>query len=114
MISRLSGDLLRWASRDFVRRIVRVAVNSLAGLGLLLVLVTATPLTTWWAGLLAGPWDDPKGGTLIVVSGSVLGGGMIGENSYWRAIYAARAFRLGGFDEVIVSGGGAPAVAIPS
>ena len=97
-----------------MRRIVRAAVNGLAALGLLVVLVTVTPLTPWWAARLAGPWTDPKGDTLIVASGSILGNGMIGESSYWRSIYAALIYRQGGFREVVVSGGGEPApIAVP-
>jgi len=91
-----------------------VALYSLAALGLLVVLVTVTPLTPWWAARLAGPWTDPKGDTLIVVGGSSLGNGMIGDSSYWRAIYGARRYREGGFREVVVTGGGEEGpIAIP-
>jgi uncharacterized SAM-binding protein YcdF (DUF218 family) len=100
--------------RDSVRRIFHAAVNTLAGLGLLVALVTATPLAPWWAEQLAGPWNDPKGDTLIVLGGSILGNGMIGDSSYWRAIYGALTYRQGGFQEVVVSGGGKPGpIAIP-
>jgi uncharacterized SAM-binding protein YcdF (DUF218 family) len=92
-----------------LRRIVQAAIYSLASLGLLMVLVTVTPLTSWWAARLAGPWNNPKGDILIVASGSILGNGMIGESSYWRAIYAALSYREGTFREVVVTGGGAPA-----
>jgi uncharacterized SAM-binding protein YcdF (DUF218 family) len=91
-----------------VRRIAHAAVNSLAALGLLVVLVTVTPLTPWWAAQLAGAWTNPKGDTLIVLGGSILGNGMIGNNSYWRAIYGALSYREGEFREVVVSGGGDP------
>ena len=63
-----------------MRQIVRAAVNSLAALGLLVGLVTVTPLTLWWAARLAGHWTDAKGDTLIVVGGSSLGSGMIGDS----------------------------------
>jgi uncharacterized SAM-binding protein YcdF (DUF218 family) len=97
-----------------VRRIVRAAVYSLAALGLLVVLVTVTPLTPWWAARLAGPWTNPKGDILIVAGGSILRNGAIGESSYWRAIHGALSYREGGFREVVVSGGGEPRpIAIP-
>jgi uncharacterized SAM-binding protein YcdF (DUF218 family) len=83
-------------------------VYGLASLGLLVVVVTATPIVPWWAARLAGPWTDARGDTLIIFSGSVLGNGMIGESSYWRSIYGALAYREGGFTEVVVSGGGKP------
>ena len=39
---------------------------------------------------------------------------MIGDSSYWRAIYAALSYREGTFREVVVTGGGKPApIAIP-
>ena len=75
-----------------MRRIAHAAVYSLAALGLLVVLVTVTPLAPWWAARLAGPWTNPKGDTLIVVGGSILGNGMIGDSSYWRAIYGALSY----------------------
>jgi uncharacterized SAM-binding protein YcdF (DUF218 family) len=69
------------------------------------VVATATPVAYWWATVLAGPWNDPGGDTLIVLGGSVLGDGVIGENSYWRAIYGSIAYREGGFRHVVISGG---------
>jgi uncharacterized SAM-binding protein YcdF (DUF218 family) len=91
--------------RGWLRTARHAAATALAGIGLLCVVVTATPLVSWWATVLAGPWDDPTGDILIVLAGSSLGGGVIGESSYWRAIYAARAWREGGFRQVVVSGG---------
>jgi uncharacterized SAM-binding protein YcdF (DUF218 family) len=78
----------------------------LAGLGLLLVLVTVTPLVSWWAGVLAGPWEDPSGEVLIVLGGSLLGDGVMGPSSYWRSTYAVLAWGEGTFRRVVVSGGG--------
>lgn len=83
----------------------RIVTGTLAAIGLLFVTVTATPVVSWWAGKLAGPWTDPKGDTLIVLGGSMLDAGMIGRSSYWRGVYAARAFRGSPFRRVIVSGG---------
>jgi uncharacterized SAM-binding protein YcdF (DUF218 family) len=77
-----------------------------AGIGFLYLIVSATPLVKWWARALAGPWHDPKGDVLIVLTGSVLDERTIGMNSYWRAVYAAHAFVDDGFREMIISGGG--------
>jgi uncharacterized SAM-binding protein YcdF (DUF218 family) len=96
-----------------VTAVVRSGVFTLAGLGLLMVAVSATPLVSWWASTLAGPWNDPGGEVLIVLGGSTLDNGTIGGSSYWRAIYGARAFREGGFHEVVVTGGPAVAAAAP-
>ena len=78
----------------------------LGGLGLLVVLVTATPLVSWWAGILAGPWEDPNGDVLIVLGGSLLGDGLMGQSSYWRSVYALRAWQEGKFHRIVISGGG--------
>jgi uncharacterized SAM-binding protein YcdF (DUF218 family) len=75
-------------------------------LGLVLVLVTCTPLVRWWAVELAGPWTDLRGDVIIVLTGNVLGNGIIGETSYWRSAYTIMAWREGGWRQVIVSGGG--------
>ncbi len=75
-------------------------------LGLTVVLVTFTPLVRWWAVQLAGPWTDPRGDVMIVLTGNILSNGIIGETSYWRSAYTVMAWREGGWRQVIVSGGG--------
>ncbi len=84
----------------------RVLVRACAALGLAVVLVTFTPLVRWWGAQLAGPWTDPRGDVLIVLTGNILGNGIIGESSYWRSAYTIMAWREGGWRQVIVSGGG--------
>src|SRR3981189_1349796 len=86
----------------------RIVVRFFAGLGALVVLVCATPLSSWWATRLAGPWDDPKGDVLVVLGGSLLDPGLIGTNSYWRTIYALQAWRSGGFHDIVITGGSDP------
>ena len=90
----------------------RWSLRTLAAAGLLALLVTFTPLVAWWCRALAGPWNDPPGEVLIVLTGSTVDQ-MIGVNSYWRAAYAARFFKQDGFEEIIVSGGGTPPAAGP-
>src|SRR4051812_6187519 len=91
------------------RRMLKCAARGFfaltASLGCLLLLVTVTPLVNWWARALAGPWTDPKGDTLIVLGGAMLDRGVIGLNSYWRSVYAARAFEFDGFRRIVVAGG---------
>ncbi len=86
----------------------RIAIRFLASVGLLLIIVCATPLASWWATRLAGPWDDPKGDVLIVLGGSLLDPGLMGANSYWRSIYALQAWRSGGFHNIFITGGSDP------
>jgi uncharacterized SAM-binding protein YcdF (DUF218 family) len=75
-----------------------------AGLGLVVTVVTVTPLVSWYARLLAGPWENPQGATLIVLGASRMEPGIIGNDTYWRAVYALRAYRQGRFQKVLLSG----------
>jgi len=70
-------------------------------------MVTVTPIDLWWARVLAGEWNDPKGDMLIVLGGASLEDGTMGLNSYWRAVYAAWAFPEG-FERIVISGGAPP------
>ena len=88
------------------------AQRALALIGLIVLVVTVTPLDVWWAGKLAGKWEDPAGDVLIVLGGSGLDDGQVGGSSYWRCIYGAMAYRQGGFKQVLVTGGGVDAVPI--
>jgi uncharacterized SAM-binding protein YcdF (DUF218 family) len=87
-----------------MRRAGRWIARALTAIGCLLVLVTLTPLDRWWINWLAGPWNDPKGEVLVVLGADSMKDA-IGWSSYWRSVYAVRAWREGGFSEVVVSGG---------
>jgi uncharacterized SAM-binding protein YcdF (DUF218 family) len=78
-----------------------------------MLLVTTTPLVSRISGWLAGPWENPHGDLLVVLSGSSLEGGIIGLSSYWRCVYAVMAFREGGFRQILVTGGGTESGDIP-
>ncbi len=75
-----------------------------AFLGFLVIFTTLVPVSRWWAIRLASPWEDSRGDTLIVLSGSS-NDAFIGYNTYLRCQYAAMAWREGGFRKIIVSGG---------
>ena len=89
---------------------MRLVPKSIAALlmaaGLLMCVVMFTPLVPWWARRLAGPWNDPNGDVLIVLAGSSMGEGVLGQSSYLRVVYALRAYRAAPYAQVIVSGGG--------
>jgi uncharacterized SAM-binding protein YcdF (DUF218 family) len=89
-----------------MKRLWNLLVAILAWVGLLVTAVMFTPLVPWWAGKVGGPIEDPTGDVLIVLSGSGLEDGIIGQSSYWRSVYAVRAYRKTPFSKVIVSGGG--------
>lgn len=81
-------------------------IRTLATIGAVTALITLTPVVKWWGTALAGPWNDPTGDVLIVLGGSALDPEILGESSYWRSVYAIRAFQSGGFRHVVISGGG--------
>lgn len=75
------------------------------GLGLLQIVVTATPVLRWWIEALANPWEDPKGEVLIVLAGDAADGAAMGPSSLWRAYAAAVDYRNHPFQRVFISGG---------
>jgi uncharacterized SAM-binding protein YcdF (DUF218 family) len=91
---------------SLAKRLRKGVLLALAGLGLLVVCVTLSPILRWWAQALAGPWHDPHGEILIVLAGDSPGGDLIGRSSYWRAIYAVLLWRRGGVQRIFISGGG--------
>jgi uncharacterized SAM-binding protein YcdF (DUF218 family) len=88
------------------RRILLTIKTILVGLGVLLIVVTFIPVDQWWARRLTGPLNDPEGDVLIVLGASALEDGVIGESTYWRSVYALRAWREGTFQAIVLSGGG--------
>jgi uncharacterized SAM-binding protein YcdF (DUF218 family) len=80
----------------------------LAAIGFLWVVVTFTPLVYWWGTALAGPWNDPRGETLVVLAGSSGEAGMIGASTFWRCLYALMVYREGGVLRIVASGGSEP------
>jgi uncharacterized SAM-binding protein YcdF (DUF218 family) len=74
--------------------------------GAFLLLTLMTPLVVRWSSALARPWEEASAGTLITFSGPGSDSqGMLGESSYWRSVYAARAWRMGHFDRILILGG---------
>jgi uncharacterized SAM-binding protein YcdF (DUF218 family) len=89
----------RWLNRLF------------AAIGMIVVLVTATPIDAWWARAYSGSIVQPKGDVLILLSAAADDkGGFISYSSYWRARYALLACRAGSFQKIVISGGGGPGI----
>jgi uncharacterized SAM-binding protein YcdF (DUF218 family) len=86
--------------------LARLVTAPLAALGLAVLVVTFTPVVPWYARTLAGIWDKPEGEVLIVLGAGSIDATTLDPGSYWRAVYAARTWRGGGFRELVVSGKG--------
>jgi uncharacterized SAM-binding protein YcdF (DUF218 family) len=75
-----------------------------AALGIALTIVTVTPLTAWYSRRLSGPYTESGGQVLVVLGGSFLEPGIVGDDTYWRAVYAVRADRRWHYPRIILSG----------
>lgn len=94
-----------------LRTVGRALFRFFAAIGLITVLVMATPLVTWWAEAYAGPIRQPKGDVLILLSAAAddkYGG--ISYSSYWRARQALFAWQTGGFKKIVICGYGDPGI----
>jgi uncharacterized SAM-binding protein YcdF (DUF218 family) len=75
------------------------------GLLLLAAILLISPLVPAVAAWLTDEWREPDGEILIVLAAEQLGDGTIGISSYWRSVYAARAWRRGATRKVLICGG---------
>src|ERR1017187_9601151 len=89
----------------------RIVVGVLALIGGVTVLTVATTATAFCGHRLSGPIIEPTDPLLIVLTAAGPIDGMLSESGYWRCIYAIRAWRRGGFQRILLSGGPAPAIA---
>lgn len=78
--------------------------------GALLVVITFTPVVPWGASLLSTRWSNTDHDVLILLGGATVvhpglpSGMLIGENTYWRVVYAVYAWRQGHFRTILVCG----------
>jgi len=86
-------------------RPVRLFVASLAGAGLLALVVTVVPVVRWWALWLSAGWAAQTRPVVVVLAGDELADGTIGYSTYLRCVYAWWAYRRGGVETVILAGG---------
>lgn len=71
----------------------------------LIALLHMTPLVPWLTKILTDGWEEPAGDVLIVPGAEQLADGTLGTSSYWRALYAVRAWRAGRCKRILFSGG---------
>lgn len=90
--------------RNISARLWRASVNFAACLGLLHIVITATPILGYWTAQLSTPWGLSDGDTLIVLGSDVISPTTLGISSYWRTFYATLVWRDAHFRRVIVSG----------
>jgi uncharacterized SAM-binding protein YcdF (DUF218 family) len=93
-----------------LRKAGRGLNHLLAAIGLITVLVMATPIVSWWALAYSGPMEQPKGDILILLSAAGDDRGGISFSSYWRARQALLAWQTGGFKTIVISGDNGPGI----
>lgn len=93
-----------------LRKAGRWLTRLFATIGIIVVLVTATPVDAWWARAYSGPIEQPKGDVLILLSAANDDQGLVSYSSYWRARYALLAWQDGSFKKIVVSGGAGPGI----
>jgi uncharacterized SAM-binding protein YcdF (DUF218 family) len=95
---------------SFPRQVGRGLSRLFAAIGLIAVLVSFTPIVSWWVRAYSGPIEQPKGDILILLSAAADDRGGISYSSYWRARQAVFAWQTGGFKKIVISGGGGPGI----
>lgn len=92
-------------STPLLPRLRRIFVRFCVAFTIVILIAQFSPLTPWYAGKLAEGWPTPSHGVLIVLTADEQSDGIIGTVSYWRAVYAVRAWNSGHFSAVVISGG---------
>jgi uncharacterized SAM-binding protein YcdF (DUF218 family) len=87
-----------------MRKAGRYFVRLLAVIGFLYLLATVTPIDRWCLARLSGSSTDPPGEVLIIPRADAVRD-VIGLSTYWRSVYAVRAWRAGGVRDIVVCGG---------
>lgn len=101
---------LQTSRSTWMRRLYRSIVGLCTIIGLITILAITTPLVHWWAIASTGPIEQPKGDILIVLSAARDQDGGMSFSSYWRARQAVDTWKRGGFNKIVVSGAGVPAI----
>ena len=81
-------------------------VKALACLGAFTLFIVVTPTVSWWSNWLSGKWTEEHGENLIVLAGSSLDQGILGDNTYGRCVYTILAYREGHYRKIVLSGKG--------
>jgi uncharacterized SAM-binding protein YcdF (DUF218 family) len=92
------------AQRSTTETIRRLVVRLLASIGFLFLVVTFTPLVSWYATALSWPWSDYRGDVLVVLSAAGPNGNVLDISTYWRCFMAILYDREHPYRQIIVSG----------
>lgn len=79
-------------------------MKALACFGAFTLFIVFTPAVSWWSNRLSGRWTAEHGENLIVLAGSSLDQGILGDDTYGRCVYAILAYREGHYRTIILSG----------
>lgn len=87
-------------------RLGRLTRAAIAVVAVVFTLTQLIPVAPWITRRMA-IWDEAAAphGTLIVLGAEQNADGTLGMMSYWRCVYAVRAWRTGRYSRLLVSGG---------
>ena len=102
--ARLSSGSPPWKQKTG-KALRLLATRGAAAAFWVIVLLYVTPVVPSLTRVLTDRWDGPSGDVLIVLGADQLGDGTLGLGSYWRALYAVRAWRAGHCKRIVFSGG---------
>ena len=106
MLNMVAPTVSRPGTIKAVRRIAGWILRGAQAIGLIFAAVTFTPVLTPWITLLRSPWSEARGDVLIVLGGDSTSGLILGQSSYWRAVYGVYEWRAGGVKRIVLSGAG--------
>lgn len=92
-------------NRSWQGSIYRAVAVTFTCSGLLLVLVTFTPIVSWWNKVLTGNIRNGSGEELIVLGAAPPEYGILPESSYLRSAFAVKLYHQRRFREIIIVGG---------
>lgn len=76
----------------------------LAALGLLMVVVTVTPVLRYWTHALSAKWGPDDGDTLVLLGSGTVAADMLDLSSYWRTFNAIFVWRHAHFKRIVIAG----------
>ena len=89
-------------------RLVSMVRLALVWTGIFVLLVSFTPLVKWAGTLFSTGWNDSNGDVLVLLGSSTVtyegSSVVLGEDTYWRVVYAIYVWRHGHFRTMLLCG----------
>jgi uncharacterized SAM-binding protein YcdF (DUF218 family) len=80
--------------------------RAVLGFVIFFIIISCTPLETWWTRALESPWADSPPAVLLVLGGDEQGPGVVGYSTYLRLEYTVKFWQTGKVRRIVLSGAG--------